>query len=356
MVQVLLVGGRDAGPTSRSTDHREHRVEQRHPEDEQRDHQRGEEEPGLPGERIVGLSADRHRGCGEQQAEHERPRVTHEDAGGVEVERQEPEADAGGDDGEHGTHVGRVDHADLEQPPPVEEERSGADRDDARCESVEPVDQVHGVGHPEHPEHRDERRHVRRQHGEAEERDAQVDDRQADQGEQGAAQHHPGQLGGGRDVAQVVDEADEPHDDCRGDHPEQVPGHLEDRCEAVELGGHPQPGEESDEQCRAAEQRCRGGVDGPIAGMRQCAGASRQHPQRRHRSGRRRRGDGHHHEVGVHCGHATRSIEVRLEAQLRTPSCRQGRSGRFCPVHATVVCGRQGLGRVLGQLGGRVGG
>ena len=102
VVEVVLVGHRHAGAPAGPPQDREGRVDDRHPEDHERDEQRGEEEERLARERRVGVAADGDRGRGHEQAEQQRAGVAHEDLGRVEVVRQEAEARAehgGRDDG-----------------------------------------------------------------------------------------------------------------------------------------------------------------------------------------------------------------------------------------------------------------
>ena len=77
-----------------------------------------------------------------------RARVTHEDAGGVEVEQQEARAGAR----EGGC---QLDVRDLPQAGRGEHQRHGHYEDDAGGQSVHPIQQVDGVLHAEQPEQGD---------------------------------------------------------------------------------------------------------------------------------------------------------------------------------------------------------
>ena len=148
-MEVALVGGGDARAPRRPADDGEDRVDDRHAEDDERDEQRGEEEVGLPGERLVriGPAADHGGRRRHQQPEQQRAGVAHEDPRRVEVVGQEAEADAEHDDGHERADVGLRQQAELVEPLAVEEERARRDGDDAGGEAVEPVDEVDGVGH-----------------------------------------------------------------------------------------------------------------------------------------------------------------------------------------------------------------
>jgi tetratricopeptide (TPR) repeat protein len=83
----------------------EHRVDDRHAQDEERDDERGEEKEGLPAEVEVLASADDHRRRRHQQAEQERAGVAHEDLRRMEVVRQEAETHAEHDHRDQRTDV-----------------------------------------------------------------------------------------------------------------------------------------------------------------------------------------------------------------------------------------------------------
>ena len=101
VVKVVLVGrrypqARCSGPTY----HGEDQVEQRHPEDHQRDEHRSEEEEGLSAKRRLGPTTHRHRRSGHEQAQQQCPTVAHEDPRWMHVVGQEPHTDPYHDDGQ----------------------------------------------------------------------------------------------------------------------------------------------------------------------------------------------------------------------------------------------------------------
>jgi hypothetical protein len=85
VVEMVLVGLGRAHPTTGSADDSERRVENRYPEDKERDQNRGEEEEGPAAEILVGLADDRHRRRRHEQSEQQSSGVAHEDPGRVEV-------------------------------------------------------------------------------------------------------------------------------------------------------------------------------------------------------------------------------------------------------------------------------
>ena len=146
-------------------------------------HERGEEEERLADERLagrVGAAADDARRHRHQQPEQQGAAVAHEDPRRVEVVRQEPEAEPDGDDRHHRPEVRLGEQVEVGEPLGVEEERAGADGDDAGGQPVEAVDEVDRLGHAEQPQHRDQRDPVVGQEVDVEERDAEVVHRDAE--------------------------------------------------------------------------------------------------------------------------------------------------------------------------------
>ena len=94
---------------------------------------------------LVERSRARDRAVGEQQAEQHRPGVAHEDPRGVEVVRQEPDADARQHRRRHRGHRLRRDADRVGQRVGVDQVRERRDADDAGRETVEAVDEVHRV-------------------------------------------------------------------------------------------------------------------------------------------------------------------------------------------------------------------
>ncbi len=322
VVEVVLVRGREALTSGRPPEDREHHVEQGHPEDDEGQHQWGEEEPGLTGEGVVRLTTDGDRRRGHQQPQHERARVAHEDRGRVEVPRQEAEADADDDRRDERADVAGVEQADAFELDPVDEERGSGDADDARGQAIEAVDQVHGVGHHDDPEDRDHHREVGGEHGEADERDRDVHDRDAGEGQGGSGHDHPGQLGGRGDLTEIVDEPGG-EDDRRGArHTQDVGGRVEDGGEAVQAHRDTEAGEQPEEHGDPAERGRRAGVDPPVAGWHHGADAPSDDPgERDGGAGHDGRGDEHDHVLAArpHRGEPT-------EGPIRGRSSRRRRS------------------------------
>ena len=221
VVQVALVGRCHTLTFGGTADDREQGVEDGHSEDEQRDEQRREEEVRLPHERLrvrVGAPTDDARAHRHQQPQQQRSPVAHEDASRVEVVWQEPEADADREDRHHRAQVGLRQHADLRvgEPLGVQEEGTGADRDDPGREAVETVDQVDGVRHAQQPQHRDERHPLVAEEEHVDERDTEVEHRDAEVDENRTDQDRAGHLRRRGDLANVVDETDD-EDQRRGE-------------------------------------------------------------------------------------------------------------------------------------------
>ena len=176
----------------------------------------------------IGAASDHRRRRRHQQPEQQRARVAHEDPRRVEVVGQEAEADAEHDDGHERADVGLRQQPELVEALAVEEERAGRDGDDAGGETVEAVDEVDGVGQPDEPQHRHERSQVLADRHHVEERDPEVEHRDAEVGEHGAGHHHAGHLGRRRDAfggavvgrrfLQVVGQAHREHHDGAEHH------------------------------------------------------------------------------------------------------------------------------------------
>ena len=150
MVHMVVVRGVDAGALGHAADVGKGHVGDRDSEDEQRKEQGRVEEVRLAAHSL-GSPTDLHRGRGHQQPEEQRPGVTHEHPGGIEVVWQEADADPAGDHSDERPEVGGLQHAELDEPQPVDGERTRGDGDDAGREPVQPVDEVDRVRDADHP-------------------------------------------------------------------------------------------------------------------------------------------------------------------------------------------------------------
>jgi len=141
VVEVLAVGTVDRLAVLQALEHDEGRVQERHGQQDQRQHER-HDRLGLDG-RLDG--DDPH-----QQAEQLRSAVAHEALGGREVVDQEAERGAGGQRGEHPRFLAAQ----------VEGEhghRGGDDRAHARGEAVDAVGEVDDVHQQHEADHRQHR-------------------------------------------------------------------------------------------------------------------------------------------------------------------------------------------------------
>ena len=147
----------------------------------------------------------------EHGAEEQRSRIPHEDARGIEVVTQEPEAGAQEHDGEHGDFEAELAHAD-------EEERERSDADDACGQAVEAVHEIDDVHERHQVEHRQRIRKPTEFDIARPER--VVDRRKQDpgRGDDGSADDLAEQLRRGFEGLHVVDGADEHRDRETDEH------------------------------------------------------------------------------------------------------------------------------------------
>ena len=106
---------------------------------------------------AVGPAADDHGRGRHEQPEEVRAGITHEDAGRVEVEREEAEADAAGDDGHQGPDVVAREEPQAHEADAVDGQGAAADGHHPGGQAVEAVDEVDGVGQGDDPGRGDER-------------------------------------------------------------------------------------------------------------------------------------------------------------------------------------------------------
>ena len=103
----------------------------------------------------------------------------------------------------------------MEEPVREKEQCGARERDDARGEAVETVDEVDRVRHEHDPQHRDDRGDVGRQHDDVRvehvERHAEEEHRDARDREQARGEHLAGELRRRGDIDDVVERTDEEH-------------------------------------------------------------------------------------------------------------------------------------------------
>ncbi len=267
---VVAAALRDRPALEQPHDRDERRVEDRDGEHEHRQDERRDR-------RGRDLPARRQAERGEREAEQLRAGVAHEDErllAGAQVERQEAEdarAERDGDD----EHEPR-----LVLEPGVDREERERDHGEARREPVHVVEQVEGVRHPDEP---DDAERPREQRG--------VDELHVGAGREDDRSRTElrGELRGGRQRAQVVDEPGEEEEGRAG----VDAGELLRGRERPGGDGQPDAGSECRRRCR-----CRRGAAsrGRASGLRRarargCASTgSAGAPRRRERG--RERGEG----------------------------------------------------------------
>ncbi len=197
MMEVLAVGAVDGLLVLEPLQHHEGRVQERHGEQDQRQHQR---------DHGLGLDRRLDRDHAHQQAEQVRAAVAHEARGRREVPDQEAERGAGRDRGQHARRLTAEVEGDHGH-------RAGDDRADARREAVDAVGEVDDVHHQHEAEHGEDRAPVR----DARVREVEfADERQRDHlhghavvDDDRRREHLPEQLQRGVQVKAVIDRADE---------------------------------------------------------------------------------------------------------------------------------------------------
>jgi hypothetical protein len=196
-MEVLAVGAVERLFVLQPLEHDEGRVEERHGEQDQRQHERDD------GRRLHGRLDGDHA---HQEAEQVCAGVAHEARSRREVEDQEAERGAGGQRREHG----RLLAAEVERD---HGHRAGDDRADARREAIDAVGEVDDVHHRDEPDHGQHRAGVRDACVRERER---ADERQRDRLHGDAEVHDDhrrddltGELDDRRQLVAIVDRADE---------------------------------------------------------------------------------------------------------------------------------------------------
>ncbi|MPM24643.1 hypothetical protein SDC9_71126 [bioreactor metagenome] len=266
VVQVALVGHEPPVALVRPADPGEHQVEQRQPEDRDRQDEREVGRQQIAAARLqfrrVELAGQAHRGGGQQEPEEHRPGVAHEHLRRVDVVRQEPQADP---DDRHRDHAGGrgpdevlLDGEDVG----VGEEGRRPDADHAGRQTVQAVDEVHRVGADHHEE---DGQHDGTGGVQRDDPVGQRDPQQPDAGlhHDPRGQHLPGELGDRTDVQQIVEHPD----GAQHGHGDQDPGGVvaDDLVAAEERQVHrQQEGDgDTDQHRHSPEVRRRHDVDVP---------------------------------------------------------------------------------------------
>ncbi|CAI7667856.1 unnamed protein product, partial [Penicillium discolor] len=318
--------------------HGEPEVQERQEHDEQRkqDGQEGTDqlrasEALRVQRRGVHLPGDRDGRCRHEQADHERTGVAHEQLRRAPVQRQEPEARPDEDRGEErgevevarGTGVAREDVR-------VREEHPVGDQADAGDETVQPVDEVHGVHDDHDREHRDRDAQPARHHDEVAERQGE-DLQAATHGDDARGEELRAELDHPVDVPEVVHDPD--HGDEEGGRKDGPHG-LRGRPDALEEGvgrRDRERGHDAEEDRDATEAGRRRGVHVALAdaGIQLEAQAQPPHRPRQHEGDRG--GDDDREEVLLHespsCGSgSSRSPRTSRSCSLVTTPSRRTRT------------------------------
>jgi hypothetical protein len=236
VVEVAAVGRVDRTVVLQAPGDHERGVHDRHGQDEQRQ----QEDDGRSG---LEQALDGHRR--EDEAQAEGAGVAHEDPGREEVVAQEPEARAG--------HDRRQDRGvRLSQREREDRVRDACDSADARGEAVHPVEEVDHVHHRDDEDHRERDADPRRDVEDAEERERDVVDPDAERTRDRRGDELPEELHRRRQAAEVVDGSD----DGRDGRPEEDAPALGREVEERERGH-----QDAQEDRKAAESRNRTPVD-----------------------------------------------------------------------------------------------
>ena len=273
VVEVLAIGGERRLAGAKAASDRETEVEKRHDEHRERQQdrdERGQEVGGVDVRSIddlgVDLPRDEDGGGGHEEPDEQCTGITHEQLGGVEVERQEADARA---DQHRGGERGEVEVfglcLQLEQVGVDEEDAVGDERDPGD-ETVEAVDEVDGVHDEHHREHGDDQRDVGRD-------DRLAADRQGLQlhalpGEHARGDDLAGELGDPVQIPDVVGDADQHDDQSRPEDAEHLARVGEDEAELGHLGCHAEGDDHAEEHRHATQPRSRAGVNVALTDLR----------------------------------------------------------------------------------------
>ena len=194
------------------------RDDERRVEDRDREHEQRQQED----HRRRRLQESLHRDGREQETEHERARVAHEDPRREEVVAEEADAGSGDDRGEDR----RVGLAEREG---EDRERDAGDPADAGGKAVHPVEEVDHVHHRDDPQDRERDADAGRQVDRAEEREGEVVDPDAEERRNRRRHDLAGELPAGPQDPEVVDRADDGRDGGAQEHAPGLAAELEER-------------------------------------------------------------------------------------------------------------------------------
>jgi hypothetical protein len=275
VVEVLAVGAVDRLPVLQALEHDERRVQERHGEQYQRQHERDDR-------RDLHGSLDRDHP--HQQPEQVGPTIAHEARSGREVIEQEAERSPGGERREHARlRAGQVegDHG----------HGRGDDHADACRQAVDAVGEVDNVHHHHQTDHREDRPGVGRAHvGEVQLADERQRDRlhgHAEVHDDDRRENLTGQLQARRQLEAIVERTHQRDHRCADEHAMPQFGRF-----LAEARRKPdQPGDKGPSEDRqAAEQRLGTLRQAALAGLIDRADGSRQaHRDRSNQGGHRRR-------------------------------------------------------------------
>ena len=140
------------------------------------------------------------------------------------------------------------------------------------------------------------------EHEHVEERDAEVVHRHAEQHEHDAGEHDARDLGGRRELDDVVDEADGEADRAREHDTRRFGVVGEQRLEAIHRPGHADRREEPAEHRDATDVRCDTGVDPSLVRFDDPSEPAGEHPDEWRQCERHERGHGTDEQVAEACG------------------------------------------------------
>lgn len=292
VVDVALVGLADGNVLAPAADDRRKRVQHGNARD---DHRHGHR-------RQRGHPHDAHqRHDAQQKAQRQRAAIAHEQLGRVEVEPQKRQAHRHAHDG-HKRRGGNPVHQRQHE---VRAERDGAD---ARGQAVQAVDEVDDVGKRHQPEHRQRPGEYAQVHEARNARQADLRQHDARRRHDDAGGNLAEQLVQRADLEDVVDAADEEHEQHADEHAPHVDvgrGHQLAR-EDVHAAQRVREGQRDDDAAEDGDAaHARGGVrvDAPLAGQvdrAQLLGDDRGGVHEHIRDGKRHDGHEEHYQRQAH--------------------------------------------------------
>ena len=210
-MEVRAVCDERAFPTAHATDRGDDQVEDGHENDGQRqdEGQRGHNHLLAAQQRRIDLAGDNDAGAGQDES-HGLRSPAHHDRGWVEVKPEEARAHAEQRDHDEACsrRVGSRSHQSGDDVG-VDEERSRADRNHARCQAVETVNKVDGVHDADDEEDGDEEPQARGTERDTEDREGRELD--ASEGHTAGDQHLAAELSHPVQFDNVVNDAEDAH-------------------------------------------------------------------------------------------------------------------------------------------------